>query len=337
MSKILVTGGLGYIGSHTVVELHNQGYEVVIIDDLSNTSLNVLESIHKITNSSIKFVELDLKNSVKTKEFVSSNKEIDGVIHFAASKAVGESVENPLKYYTNNLFSLTNLLNELKNLNKEINFIFSSSATVYGDPKILPITESEPIKKAESPYGNTKQIGEEIIKDLVNSSSNFNAISLRYFNPIGSHESAIIGDNPEGIPNNLMPYILKVHNSEIDHLKIFGSDYNTHDGTGIRDYIHIEDLAKGHLDALECLVNQDRFTDFINLGTGIGSSVMEVVNAFETVSNKKIPYEIYPKREGDAESCYADVKKAEKILNWKSKYDLVSMCNSVYKYSKNTK
>ena len=193
MSKILVTGGLGYIGSHTVVELQNQGYEVVIIDDLSNTSLSILDNICEITNSSIKFIELDLKNSVKTKEFVSSNNDICGVIHFAASKAVGESVENPLKYYTNNLFSLINLLNELIDLNKEINFIFSSSATVYGNPEIVPITESEPIKKAESPYGNTKQIGEEIIKDLVNSNPNFKAISLRYFNPIGAHSSALIG------------------------------------------------------------------------------------------------------------------------------------------------
>ncbi|MBT5233189.1 MAG: SDR family NAD(P)-dependent oxidoreductase, partial [Flavobacteriaceae bacterium] len=200
MSKILVTGGLGYIGSHTVVELVNKGYKVVIVDDLSNSSLSVLDGINKICNKSIKFEKLDLRNIKSTKDFIENNKDIGGVIHFAASKAVGESVENPLKYYTNNLFSLTNLLNELKNLNKEINFIFSSSATVYGDPKALPITESEPIKKAESPYGNTKQIGEEIIKDLVNSSSNFNAISLRYFNPIGAHPSALIGELPIGIP-----------------------------------------------------------------------------------------------------------------------------------------
>ncbi len=224
--------------------MHNQGYEVVIIDDLSNTSLNVLESVHKITNSSIKFVELDLKNSVKTKEFISSNKEIDGVIHFAASKAVGESVENPLKYYTNNLFSLTNLLNELKNLNKEINFIFSSSATVYGDPKILPITESEPIKKAESPYGNTKQIGEEIIKDLVNSSSNFNAISLRYFNPIGAHPSALIGELPIGIPQNLVPYITQTAIGKRNELTVFGDNYLTRDGSCIRDYIHVVRFSK---------------------------------------------------------------------------------------------
>tara|TARA_B110001450_G_scaffold68182_1_gene64423 strand:- start:305 stop:946 length:642 start_codon:yes stop_codon:yes gene_type:complete len=213
VSKILVTGGLGYIGSHTVVELQNQGYEVVIIDDLSNTSLSILDNICEITNSSIKFIELDLKNSVKTKEFVSSNNDICGVIHFAASKAVGESVENPLKYYTNNLFSLINLLNELIDLNKEINFIFSSSATVYGNPEIVPITESEPIKKAESPYGNTKQIGEEIIKDLVNSNPNFKAISLRYFNPIGAHSSALIGELPIGVPQNL---VLLLHKHQLD-------------------------------------------------------------------------------------------------------------------------
>jgi UDP-glucose 4-epimerase len=244
MPKILVTGGLGYIGSHTVVELHKQGFEVIIVDDLSNTSLDVLERVNKITNSSINYVNLDLKNIEATKIFISENNDIDGVIHFAASKAVGESVENPLKYYTNNLFSLTNLLNELKDLNKEINFIFSSSATVYGNPEIVPITESEPIKKAESPYGNTKQIGEEIIKDLVYSNSNFKAISLRYFNPIGAHSSAMIGELPIGVPQNLVPFITQTAIGLRKELTVFGNDYPTSDGSCLRDYIHVMDLAK---------------------------------------------------------------------------------------------
>ena len=225
MPKILVTGGLGYIGSHTVVELHNQGYEVIIIDDLSNTSLNVLSNVCKITNSSLNFVELDLKNSVKTKEFISNNNDIDGVIHFAASKAVGESVEDPLKYYNNNLSSMINLLKELIKLNRQINFIFSSSATVYGKPINLPITEFEPIKKAESPYGNTKQIGEEIIRDLVISNSNFKAISLRYFNPIGAHSSSLIGELPIGVPQNLVPYITQTAIGIRKELTVFGNNY----------------------------------------------------------------------------------------------------------------
>ena len=339
MSKILVTGGLGYIGSHTVVELHNQGYEVVIIDDLSNTSLNVLESIHKITNSSIKFVELDLKNSVKTKEFVSSNKEIDGVIHFAASKAVGESVENPLKYYTNNLFSLTNLLNELKNLNKEINFIFSSSATVYGDPKILPITESEPIKKADSPYGNTKQIGEEIIKDLVNSSSNFNAISLRYFNPIGAHPSALIGELPIGIPQNLVPYITQTAIGKRNELTVFGDNYLTRDGSCIRDYIHVVDLAKAHIKSLEKLIKEfsKNYYDAFNIGTGKGTSVLELISCFESVSGKKLNFRIGERRKGDIAKCFADVSKANELLNWKSKHSIEDALLSSWNWEKHIK
>jgi len=332
--NILLTGGLGYIGSHVAVTLLNSGYDVFIVDNLVNSDIETLNKIEKITNKKVFFNEIDIRNTEELNKIFEDNN-FDAVIHLSGLKAVGESVLLPLDYYSANVSGSLSLFKIMQKHNVK-KIVFSSSATVYGNPQYLPIDEDHPIA-AINPYGSTKIIIENMLLDLSNSDNDWSFISLRYFNPIGSHESAIIGDNPEGIPNNLMPYILKVHNSEIDHLKIFGSDYNTHDGTGIRDYIHIEDLAKGHLDALECLVNQDRFTDFINLGTGIGSSVMEVVNAFETVSNKKIPYEIYPKREGDAESCYADVKKAEKILNWKSKYDLVSMCNSVYKYSKNTK
>lgn len=332
--NILLTGGLGYIGSHVAVNLLNAGYDLVIVDNLINSDIETLNKIENITNKKVCFNKLDIRNTEELNKIFEDNN-LDAVIHLSGLKAVGESVTLPLDYYSANVSGSLSLFKIMQKHNVK-KIVFSSSATVYGNPQYLPIDEDHPIA-AINPYGSTKIIIENILLDLSNSDNDWSFISLRYFNPIGSHESAIIGDNPAGIPNNLMPYILKVHNSEIDHLRIFGSDYNTPDGTGIRDYIHIEDLAKGHLDALECLVNQDRFSDFINLGTGKGSSVMEVVNAFETVSNKKIPYEIYPKRKGDAESCYADVKKAEKILNWKSKHDLVSMCNSVYKYSKNIK
>ena len=254
MSKILVTGGLGYIGSHTVVELHKNGHQIIIIDDLSNSSLKVIEGINEITNSYINFVELDLKDFEETKSFVKENKDIDGVIHFAASKAVGESAEDPLKYYTNNISSLLNLLNALKSLERKINFIFSSSATVYGKPEILPITENESIKVAESPYGNTKQIGEEILHDLVKSSPNFNVISLRYFNPIGAHDSALIGELPIGVPQNLVPFITQTAIGKREILTVFGNDYDTHDGTCLRDYIHVVDLANAHSKALSFLI-----------------------------------------------------------------------------------
>ena len=337
MPKILVTGGLGYIGSHTVVELHKQGFEVIIVDDLSNTSLDVLERVNKITNSSINYVNLDLKNIEATKIFISENNDIDGVIHFAASKAVGESVENPLKYYTNNLFSLTNLLNELKDLNKEINFIFSSSATVYGNPEILPITESEPIKKAESPYGNTKQIGEEIIKDLVYSNSNFKAISLRYFNPIGAHSSAMIGELPIGVPQNLVPFITQTAIGLRKELTVFGNDYPTSDGSCLRDYIHVMDLAKAHIKSLYKLINNEdkSYYDTFNIGTGKGTSVLELIKCFENVTENKLNFKIGDRREGDVAECFADVSKANKILNWKSELSIKDSLLSSWNWEKN--
>ena len=337
MPKILVTGGLGYIGSHTVVELHNQGFEVIIVDDLSNTSLDVLERVNKITNSSINYVNLDLKNIEATKIFISENNDIDGVIHFAASKAVGESVENPLKYYTNNLFSLTNLLNELKDLNKEINFIFSSSATVYGNPEIVPITESEPIKKAESPYGNTKQIGEEIIKDLVYSNSNFKAISLRYFNPIGAHSSAMIGELPIGVPQNLVPFITQTAIGLRKELTVFGNDYPTSDGSCLRDYIHVMDLAKAHIKSLYKLINNEdkSYYDTFNIGTGKGTSVLELIKCFENVTENKLNFKIGDRREGDVAECFADVSKANKILNWKSELSIKDSLLSSWNWEKN--
>ena len=337
MPKILVTGGLGYIGSHTVVELHKQGFEVIIVDDLSNTSLDVLERVNKITNSSINYVNLDLKNIEATKIFISENNDIDGVIHFAASKAVGESVENPLKYYTNNLFSLINLLNELKDLNKEINFIFSSSATVYGNPEIVPITESEPIKKAESPYGNTKQIGEEIIKDLIDSNSNFKAISLRYFNPIGAHSSAMIGELPIGVPQNLVPFITQTAIGLRKELTVFGNDYPTSDGSCLRDYIHVMDLAKAHIKSLYKLINNEdkSYYDTFNIGTGKGTSVLELIKCFENVTENKLNFKIGDRREGDVAECFADVSKANKILNWKSELSIKDSLLSSWNWEKN--
>ena len=331
--NILLTGGLGYIGSHVAVTLINAGYEVFIVDNLINSDIETLEKIEKITNRKVYFNEIDIRNTEGLNKIFDSNN-LDAVIHLSGLKAVGESVLLPLEYYSSNVSGSINLFKVMQAHNVK-KIVFSSSATVYGNPQYLPIDEDHPID-AINPYGSTKIMIENILSDLSDSDNDWSFISLRYFNPIGSHESGIIGDNPVGIPNNLMPYILKVHNGEIDYLRVFGNDYNTPDGTGIRDYIHIEDLAKGHLDALESIVNNDRLTDYINLGTGKGSSVMDVVEAFETVSNKKIPYKIFPKRDGDAESCYADVSKAKKVLQWESKHDLISMCNSVYKYSKST-
>jgi len=336
MSKILVTGGLGYIGSHTVVELVNKGYEVVIVDDLSNSSLSVLEGINKICNKSVKFEKLDLRNITSTKDFVENNKDIVGVIHFAASKAVGESVENPLKYYSNNLFSLINLLEALKELNKSINFIFSSSATVYGDPEILPITENESIKVAESPYGNTKQIGEEILYDLTQSNSNFKVISLRYFNPVGAHISAEIGELPIGIPQNLVPFITQTAIGKRKELIVFGNDYPTKDGSCIRDFIHVVDLANAHIKSLEYLnkITKPNFYDTFNIGTGYGSSVLDLINSFEIVSKQKLKYKIGKRRKGDVGECYANVNKANKILNWKSKLSIEDSLLSAWNWEK---
>ena len=337
MPKILVTGGLGYIGSHTVVELHKQGFEVITVDDLSNTSLDVLERVNKITNSSINYVNLDLKNIEATKIFISENNDIDGVIHFAASKAVGESVDNPLKYYINNISSLTNLLNELKDLNKKINFIFSSSATVYGKPINVPITELEPIKNAESPYGNTKQIGEEIIRDLVNSNSNFKAISLRYFNPIGAHSSAMIGELPIGVPQNLVPFITQTAIGLRKELTVFGNDYPTSDGSCLRDYIHVMDLANAHIKSLDKLISNDdkNYYDTFNIGTGKGTSVLELIKSFENVTGNKLNFKIGDRRKGDVAECFADVSKANKFLNWKSELSVEDSLLSSWNWEKN--
>lgn len=333
--KILVTGGLGFIGSHTVVALQEKGFDVVVIDNLSNSSLDVLSGINKITGKAPQFEKLDLRDKLKVSNFFSNNLEIAGVIHFAASKAVGESVENPLMYYENNISSLIYLLQELKKKEKA-HFIFSSSCTVYGQADELPITESAPVKKAESPYGNTKQIGEEIIQDLCKIAPNFKAVALRYFNPIGAHPSAEIGELPIGVPQNLVPFITQTALGQREELSVFGDDYPTPDGTCIRDYIHVMDLARAHVVALEQLLNVESNSNYnvYNLGTGEGNSVLEVINSFEKVSGQKLPYKIVGRREGDITAAYADTTKASEKLKWKTELSLDDALASAWKWQK---
>lgn len=331
MKKILVTGGLGFIGSHTVVELQNVGFEVVIIDDLSNSSESVLDGITAITNKKPNFEKLDMKDKSKLLEFFKKHDNIDGVIHFAASKAVGESVQKPLHYYENNINTLVYILQNILELN-ESNFIFSSSCTVYGQADEMPITENAPVKLPESPYGNTKQIGEEIIKDTCLVKENLKAIALRYFNPIGAHPSAKIGELPIGVPQNLVPYITQTAAGLRDCLSVFGDDYPTPDGTCIRDYIHVVDLAKAHVVALQRLLenkNESNFETF-NVGTGVGSSVLEVVKSFERVSGQSLNYKIAPRREGDVVSAYANTDKANTVLGWKAESSLDEAMRSAW-------
>ncbi len=333
--KILVTGGLGFIGSHTVVELQNKGYQVVIIDNLSNASLDVLEGIVSITNQTPIFEKLDLKDKSTVQNFFKAHQDIQGVIHFAASKAVGESVTNPLMYYENNINTLVYVLQELTKLEVS-NFIFSSSCTVYGQADVMPIAETAPVKPAESPYGNTKQIGEEIIKDSCNINAKLNSIALRYFNPIGAHDSAKIGELPIGVPQNLIPYITQTAIGQRAQLSVFGDDYPTSDGTCIRDYIHVVDLAKAHVVALQRLLNKNNQTNFevFNLGTGTGSTVLEVIKAFEKVSDTKLNYKIVDRRQGDIISAYADTSKANAELGWKSEHTLEDAMLSAWKWQK---
>ena len=330
--KILVTGGLGYIGSHTVVELQNEGFEVVIIDNLSNSSEEVIKGIIAITGKRPLFEKLDLREKASVQYFFKKHDDIEGVIHFAASKAVGESVENPLLYYENNINSLVYILQELQQ-KPEAHFIFSSSCTVYGQAKKMPITENAPIQVAISPYGNTKQIGEEIITD-VTKVSNIKAILLRYFNPIGAHPSAEIGELPIGVPQNLVPFITQTGYGLRAILAVYGDDYPTSDGTCIRDYIHVVDLAKAHVIALQRLLNKKNLdtVETFNLGTGTGSSVLEVISSFEKVSRQKLPYTIVPRREGDITSAYANTDKANKILGWKAKSTLEQALASAWKW-----
>ncbi|NHM04371.1 UDP-glucose 4-epimerase GalE [Flavobacterium celericrescens] len=330
--KILVTGGLGFIGSHTVVELQNEGFEVVAIDNLSNSSIDVLDGIERITQKKPLFENIDLRDKLAVQDFFKKHQDIAGVIHFAASKAVGESVENPLLYYENNINSLVYLLQELQK-KPESYFIFSSSCTVYGQAEKMPITENAPVQQAMSPYGNTKQIGEEIITDVAKV-SNINSILLRYFNPIGAHDSAEIGELPIGVPQNLIPFITQTAYGLREKLAVFGNDYPTIDGTAVRDYIHVVDLAKAHVVALKRLLNKqntDKVETF-NLGTGKGSSVLEVIKAFEKVSGQKLNYQIVGRREGDITEAYANTEKANSILGWKTALSLEEALASAWKW-----
>lgn len=321
--KVLVTGGLGFIGSHTVVELQNKGFEVVIIDDLSNSSEKVLDGIVAITGKKPLFEKIDLKEKSKVEDFFKRHTDVQGVIHFAASKAVGESVEKPLLYYENNIGTLVYLLKELSKKDKA-SFIFSSSCTVYGQADKMPITEDAPVKTAESPYGNTKQMGEEIISDTCKVVPSLNAIALRYFNPMGAHPSTEIGELPIGVPQNLVPFITQTGMGLRDQLSVFGDDYPTSDGTCVRDYIHVVDLAKAHVVALQRLFEAKNKANYevFNLGTGKGSTVLEVIKSFEKVSGKKLNYKIVPRRSGDITEAYANTEKANNELGWKAESTL---------------
>lgn len=335
--KILVTGGVGFIGSHTVVELQEKGHEVIIIDNLSNSSEDVLKGIVAVTGIAPEFIKLDLRHKTDVGRFFDTHK-IDGVIHFAASKAVGESVENPLLYYENNISTLVYVLQELEKYQIS-NFIFSSSCTVYGQADELPITENAPVKKAESPYGNTKQIGEEIIQDVCRVSPQLNAIALRYFNPIGAHPSSEIGELPLGVPQNLIPYIMQTGIGIRKELSVFGDDYPTKDGTCIRDYIHVVDLAKAHVVAMERLLEKKNKSNFetFNVGTGKGSTVLEVIQSFERVSNTSLNYKIVPRRAGDITAAYADTTKVNTDLGWKSVSTLDDAIKSAWNWENKLK
>ncbi|TDP58161.1 UDP-glucose 4-epimerase GalE [Flavobacterium dankookense] len=332
MKKVLVTGGLGFIGSHTVVELHNAGFEAIIIDNLSNSSISVLDGIERIIGKKPVFENLDLRDKASVQSFFAKYNDVVGVIHFAASKAVGESVENPLLYYENNINALVYILQELSKM-AEANFIFSSSCTVYGQAEKMPITEDASIQPAMSPYGNTKQIGEEIITDTAKVTS-INSILLRYFNPVGAHPTAEIGELPIGVPQNLMPFITQTGIGLREQLSVYGDDYPTPDGTAIRDYIHVVDLAKAHVVAMQRLLNKQNLekVETFNLGTGTGSSVLEVITAFEKVSGKKLPYKIVGRREGDITSAYANTDKANQVLGWKAELTLEESLASAWKW-----
>lgn len=329
--KVLVTGGLGFIGSHTVVELQNEGYEVVIIDDCSNSSEKVLDGITAITGKRPLFEKIDLKEKSKVEDFFKRHADVEGVIHFAASKAVGESVEKPLLYYENNIGTLVYLLKELSRKSRS-SFIFSSSCTVYGQADSMPITEDAPVKVAESPYGNTKQMGEEIIRDTCKVTEGLNAIALRYFNPMGAHPSSEIGELPIGVPQNLVPFITQTGVGLREQLSVFGDDYPTSDGTCIRDYIYVVDLAKAHVVALQRLLAGKNKTNYevFNVGTGKGSSVLEVIKSFEKVSGKKLNYKIVDRRAGDITSAYADTTLANEELGWKAQFTLDEAMKSAW-------
>jgi UDP-glucose 4-epimerase len=328
---VLVTGGLGYIGSHTAVELIQDGFEVIIIDNLSNSEKFILDRIEQITSVRPVFYEVDLCDAAAVEEIFSTHV-IDVIIHFAAFKSVNESVNEPLKYFQNNLLSLLNVLHTMQHHNNR-NFIFSSSATVYGQPEVLPATEQTPFQKALSAYGSTKQMGEEILEKCCISGL-LNAISLRYFNPVGAHASSLIGELPKGIPNNLFPYVMQTATGKLKELTVFGNDYNTPDGTCLRDYVHVVDLAKAHVLACKRLLAEDNFTAFevFNIGTGKGTSVLQIINEFKKVTGTTLNYAIGPRRDGDAPVVYADASKANQLLDWKAQLNLDEMILSAWKW-----
>ncbi len=338
MSKILVSGGTGYIGSHTVVELLNEGMEVVIVDNLSNSERAVLNGIESITGVEPPFEEIDMRDRKATYALFEKHPDIDAIIHFAALKAVGESVEKPLAYYENNLLSLIHLLEAMK-IFKIGNMVFSSSCTVYGEPDELPVSESAPLKKANSPYGNTKQICEDILRDTMNSTQGLGVISLRYFNPIGAHPSARIGELPRGVPNNLVPFITQTAAGLRECLSVYGNDYNTPDGSAIRDYINVVDLALAHVKAIKRLLDKKQLSAFevFNLGTGRGLSVLELIHAFEKVTGQTLNYKIVDRREGDIEKVYADTTYANSELGWKAEKGIEETLQSAWLWEKNIK
>lgn len=329
--SILVTGGAGYIGSHTVVELLNAGEDVIIIDNFSNSKKEALDAIKKITGKDFKFYEINYLDRIALEKVFEENKDIDSVINFAGYKAVGESVKKPIEYYTNNISGALVLLDTMRKYNVK-KFVFSSSATVYGEPEKIPITEDCKVGQTTNPYGTTKLYIEQILKDLYKSDPTWDIAILRYFNPVGAHESGLIGEEPKGIPNNLMPYIVRVAAGILPELSVFGNDYNTPDGTGVRDYIHVVDLAKGHLKALGKLNKEKRGLFIYNLGTGTGYSVLDMIKTFEKATGKEVKYKIAPRREGDIATCYSDPKKAQEELGWKALKTLEDMCKDSWRF-----
>ena len=332
MAKILITGGAGYIGSHTAVELLNEGYEVVVYDNLYNSSEESIKRVEELTGKTVKFYEGDILDADFLKTMFEMEK-IDAVIHCAALKAVGESVRKPLEYYQNNITGTLTLLGVMREVGVK-NIVFSSSATVYGDPAMIPITEECPKGHCTNPYGWTKSMMEQIMSDLQKSDPEWNVVLLRYFNPVGAHKSGRIGEDPKGIPNNLMPYISQVAVGKLEKLGVFGNDYNTHDGTGVRDYIHVVDLAVGHVKAIDYILTNPGL-DVINLGTGTGYSVLDMVKAFSKAIGRDLPYEIKPRRAGDIDMCYADPAKAERVLGWKATHTLDEMCEDSWRWQSN--
>jgi len=330
-SKILVTGGAGYIGSHTCIALHQAGYEIVVYDNLSNSSREAINRVSHLIGESIEFVKGDIRDADRLREVFAAH-QFFGVIHFAGLKAVGESVAKPLLYYNNNVSGTITLLEVMAEYGVK-NLIFSSSATVYGDPETLPIDETAP-RSCTNPYGQSKLTVEHILEDIAVSDTSWSLISLRYFNPVGAHPSGQIGEDPNGIPNNLMPFISQVAVGKLEKLRVFGNDYNTVDGTGVRDFVHVVDLAKGHVAALHYINNKTSSIGFdaINLGTGNGTSVLELVNAFESNTQQEVPYQLSDRRAGDTASCYASADKAYRLLNWKAEYDINAMCRDTWNW-----